>query len=463
MGNFETTENRAHRDAADPMGVRRTALHILTALDRSDRTLDALLEEHEPRLRLADSRDRALLNVLTFGVLRWRARLDYLIAAFSRTPLRKIKPEVLNILRIGLFQIAFLDRIPVSAAVNTAVELTKTVAPQWVVRYVNAVLRSAAVKHAQVEWPAIETDPIAAIAARKSFPAWLVRRWVDRMGIATTQDLCDAVNRIPPLTLRTNTLKIECGRLLDALRPEAESAWTTAIAPEGIGLRQPQKSVAAMPGFDQGWFQVQDEAAQLVTWMLHPQPGERVLDACAGLGGKTGHIAQHMQDRGELLAVDRSKAKLARLHEQMQRMGFTMISSRPLDLRSAADQLGRFDRILLDAPCSGLGVLRRNPDAKWRVQPKQLARYAAGQLQLLESLANQLAAGGRMVYAVCSTEPEEGVGVVESFLNRHPGFELEDPSAWMPPAAADLLHDGMLQTSPLQQDMDGFFAASLRR
>jgi 16S rRNA (cytosine967-C5)-methyltransferase len=285
------------------------------------------------------------------------------------------------------------------------------------------------------------------------------------MGVEKTMELCDAVNRIPSLTVRTNTLKTDRGALLQALASEADSAWATEIAPEGIGLRQPKRSFARMEAFARGWFQVQDEAAQLVTWMLHPQPGERVLDACAGLGGKTGHIAQQMHNRGELLAVDRSPSKLARLQEQMDRMGFTVIGCRELDLQQpdAATQIGRFDRILLDAPCSGLGVLRRNPDAKWRCRREQLKQYQSGQLKLLDCLANQLAAGGRLVYAVCSREPEEGQQVIDAFLQRHPEFELTDPAAWMPPAAAGMLQNRMLLTSPLQHDMDGFFAVSLTR
>jgi 16S rRNA (cytosine967-C5)-methyltransferase len=359
----------------------------------------------------------------------------------------------------------FLDRIPVSAAVNTSVELAKSTAPGWVVRFVNAVLRRASVEHSQVAFPSLETDPVKAIAVQKSFPDWLVRRWIGRMGVEKTMELCDAVNRIPALTLRTNTLKTDRGGLLQALASEADSAWATEIAPEGIGLRQPKRSFARMEAFAKGWFQVQDEAAQLVTWMLHPQPGERVLDACAGLGGKTGHIAQRMHNRGELLAVDRSRSKLARLQEQMDRMGFTVIRCQELDLQQpdAAARIGRFDRILLDAPCSGLGVLRRNPDAKWRCRREQLKQYQSRQLQLLDCLANQLAAGGRLVYAVCSREPEEGQQVIDAFLQRHPEFELTDPAAWMPPAAVGMLQNRMLLTSPLQHDMDGFFAVSLTR
>lgn len=457
-----TTKNRK---VSDSLAVRRTALHILTTLDRSERTLDAVLAQTEPSVRLGDPRDRALLNALTFGVLRWQARLDFLIAAFSRTPLNKIKTEVRNILRIGLYQIVFLDRVPNSAAVNTAVELTKSVAPDWVVRYVNAVLRRASVEHSRVAFPDRNTDPVAAIAVQKSFPRWLVRRWVDRMGVEKTALLCDAVNRIPPLTVRTNTLKTDRNTLLQELAGQAESAWPTQVSPEGIGLRHPRGPVAAMAAFQNGWFQVQDEAAQLVTWMLDPQPEERIFDACAGLGGKTGHIAQKMENRGEVLATDRSREKLERLQEQMHRMGITIVQCRELDLRQAGSlsQIGRFHRILVDAPCSGLGVLRRNPDAKWKSRAAQLRQYKDQQLRLLECLVDALRPGGRMVYAVCSREPEEGEMVLESFLKQHREFALEDPAGWMPAAAAGLLQDGMLKTSPLDHDMDGFFAVSLTR
>lgn len=449
----------------DPLAVRRAALQTLTALDRSLQTLDALLEDGQSDDRPPDARDRALLNALIFGVLRWRSRLDYLIAAFSRTPLKKIKPEVLNILRMGLYQIAFLDRIPDSAAVNTSVELAKSVAPDWVVRYVNAVLRRACVEHSQVAFPDVGTDPIAATAVRKSFPDWLVRRWVARQGLQKTLALCDAVNRIPPVTVRTNTLKTDRSTLLQELAAEAESVWPTEIAPEGIGIRQPKRPVGEMQAFQRGCFQVQDEAAQLVTWMLNPQPGQRILDACAGLGGKTGHIAQCMQNHGTVLAADRNAHKLTRLQAQMHRMGITIVQGCELDLqrKPLAAQLGRFHRILIDAPCSGLGVLRRNPDAKWKSRENQLERYGAGQLHMLDCLADLLMDGGRMVYAVCSREPEEGDQVAEAFLTRHPEFALEDPAAWMPESAHRLLQGGVLRTSPARHDMDGFFAVSLTR
>ncbi|MFZ0134978.1 MAG: 16S rRNA (cytosine(967)-C(5))-methyltransferase RsmB [Desulfobacterales bacterium] len=449
-----------------PLIVRRMALQILGAVDRQHRTLDAILEDHRQRHPLARQRDRALLQAIVFGVLRWRGRLDFVIGTFSHTPLDKIQPDILNILRIALFQLMFMDRIPVSAAVNTAVELAKPLAPEWVVRFVNAVLRKAAAGHKKIGYPLLEKDPVAAIAAAKSFAPWMVRRWLDRFGTDQTMALCEAVNTIPPVTLRANTLKIERTQLLRKLADEGQSAQPAALAPDGLLLGRLQKPIEELEAFVQGLFQVQDEAAQLVTILLDPQPGETVLDACAGLGGKTAHMAQSMRNSGTITALDVNAAKLKLLAAEMNRMGISIVRPHTLDLSGGRwpDRFGPYDRILLDAPCSGLGVLRRNPDAKWLVQEDMLAGYGRRQAEFLDRLALKVKPGGVLVYAVCSSEPEEGTAVVTAFLEKHRNYRLENAADHVPqPAGSPLVRDGFLETFPHRHGTDGFFSARLRR
>ncbi|MGD8297698.1 MAG: 16S rRNA (cytosine(967)-C(5))-methyltransferase RsmB, partial [Desulfobacterales bacterium] len=392
-----------------PFDARKTAWIILNTLDHGQRTLTALMEEHADGQQTVSRRERALLQALVYGVLRWRGRLDYFIANFSRTRFNKIHPKILNILRLALFQIIYLDRIPDSAAVNTAVEMTKAAGAPWVIGYVNALLRKASREYRAVSFPELSKNPSAALAARKSFPEWIIHRWLQRYGQKNTALLCDAVNAIPPITVRTNTLRTSPQNLLVALECDAEKVAQTPYSPDGITIVNPATSIPNLNGFQSGWFQVQDEAAQLVSLMLDPKPGETILDACAGMGGKTGHIAQLMNNEGKLAAVDIDGDKLSQLEAEMRRLGISIVSTHCLDLEQGMSPLPGegFDRILLDAPCSGLGVMRRNPDIKWHRSEKELVKHNARQLRLLENLATAVRPAGFLVYVVCSPEPEE--------------------------------------------------------
>ncbi|MGD8369799.1 MAG: 16S rRNA (cytosine(967)-C(5))-methyltransferase RsmB, partial [Desulfobacterales bacterium] len=346
---------------------RKLALEALNRLARIEQRLDPILAELMAASPFSDPRDRALFHQLVLGVLRWRGRLDWIIEQVSARPLTRIDPSVLNALRIGLFQVVFLDRIPVSAAVDTAVELVKADSSPRAAGFVNAVLRKAAGRWRQIPLPDAKLSAARHLAVHESFPRWMVRRWISRFGFAEAERLCAATNQIPPTTVRTNTLKTSRSRLHDALAQAVEDIRETAHAPDGLCFSHPSTPIDALPMFEAGGFQVQDEAAQLVSLLLDPAPGQRVLDACAGLGGKTGHIAQLMGNRGLLVAADKDASKLETLDREMGRLGVTIVAPKTADLEAPL-QAGadRFDRVLLDAPCSGLGVIRRNPDAKWK-------------------------------------------------------------------------------------------------
>ncbi|MBL7178919.1 MAG: 16S rRNA (cytosine(967)-C(5))-methyltransferase RsmB [Desulfobacterales bacterium] len=446
--------------------ARNTALLILNTLDKKHQTLDKVLDDVLGKATRLTRKDRTLLNALVYGVLRWRGRLDWIIGHFSKTPLDRIDPMVLNILRLGLFQIMHLNRIPVSAAVNTSVEMAKSVAAPWVVRYVNGLLRNAAGNYHHVPYPDMEKDPVSALAVEKSFSTWLLKRWLDRFGLVETERLCDAVNTIPPITVRTNTLKTTRAALMGSLQGIVEKIVPTHYAPDGVSFFNPVSPVPEMESFKNGFFQVQDEAAQLVTLLLNPQPGETVLDACAGLGGKTGHIAQMMKNRGRLTALDNDEQKLLRLASEMSRLGISIVAPHIHDLNEPLNpkRLGTYDRILLDAPCSGLGVLRRNPDAKWKLSEPNLAQYHERQIRFLDNMANLVKPSGVLVYAVCSTEPEENDAVIKAFLNKHKKFVIENYPTGLP-LETRLLVDtsGYLITFPHLNNMDGFFTACLKR
>jgi len=445
---------------------RKATLEVLNTLDKSARTLDRVLEEmHHGGLELT-RKDHGLFNALTYGVLRWRGRLDWIIHHYSKTPIDRIEPAVRNILRIALFQIVFLDKIPDSAAVNTAVELTKSAAGAWVVKYVNGVLRNAVRGYRTIPYPEMASNPVDALAAIYSFPHWLIRKWVDRYGAETTADICRAVNAIPPVTLRTNTLKTPRTDLVRAMETHAQNVTGTPFSPDGVAISGLRTAIPDMAAFRDGLFQVQDEAAQLVTLLLDPKPGETVLDACAGLGGKTGHMAQMMENAGCIVALDSSSRKLVRLEAEMKRLGVSTVTTCSADLSASPTRLpvSLFDRILLDAPCSGLGVLRRNPDAKWRSEKKHLAVYGRRQAIFLNSLARFVKPSGVLVYAVCSTEPEENEAVVKDFLNNHPEFVMETRDSGIREPVKEIPEEnGFMRTCPHQHQTDGFFAARFRR
>lgn len=440
---------------------RKIALTILNTLDRTQTTLDRAMDAATSKGVFLSRRDRALLNALVYGVLRWRGRIDRIIDHFSKIPFKKIDPPILNILRLGLFQIIYLDRIPLSAAINTSVELAKSKKKPYLAGFVNALLRRAAREYQSVLFPDPLKNPVAGLSAGKSFPRWLIKKWLSRFGIDETGHLCDSINTIPPITARANTLKTSRRDLLISLKKEVRDPVPTAFSPNGIRFSTYRTAIADIRTFKNGKFQIQDEAAQIVSMLLNPQPGESVLDACAGLGGKTGHIAQLMKNQGSIIAADNSSDKLQQLESEMKRLGVKIVTSMQHDLieKPIPEHLGLFDRILLDAPCSGLGVVRRNPDTKWATSKKDLSRFKARQISLLDNLAHRVKQNGRIVYAVCSTEPEENEAVVERFLQTNSCFTIDKTPIVPAERAAALINpEGWFRSFPHQHDMDGFFA-----
>ncbi len=429
-------------------------------------TLDAILDDLTPMLTGLSRRDRALFNQLVYGVLRRRLRLDAVVAAYADRPFKKISPPILNILRIGLFQILFMDRIPASAAVNTSVNLVRARKASKAAGFVNALLRNALRDPDRFRVPDALDSPVDHIAVAHAFPHWLASRWIGRMGLAQTDRLCAAMNTIPPITLRCNGLKNNLAELVKSLSDQAEAVEILDTVPGGVNLIRPRLPIPEMKTFVDGRFSVQDGAAQLISLLLSPQPGETVLDACTGLGGKATHLAQIMDNRGAIMAMDNVDTKLTRLENEAHRLGVSIIRTRHMDLNQslAFETLPRFDRILLDAPCSGLGVLRRNPDAKWSCQPADIARLAKQQARFLDHLAPLVKKNGFLVFAVCSMEPEENEGVIKTFLKNHANFAIIGAHSMEEKTVLPFLgEDGFFRTAPHMDHLDGFFAARLQR
>lgn len=423
---------------------------------------DRLLTDSFKRYRYFNSLDRAFLTELTYGVIRWRERLDWVIRHFSKIPIEKIELETLNILRLGLYQILFLSRTPSSAAVNESVELAKRIRGKGGAGFVNAVLRSAIRQKDEIRYPDIHEDLVLHLSVVQSHPLWLVQRWVRERGVEETLQICMFNNQISPLTLRTNTLKINRENLLEKLKEEELSPIPTVYSEEGIVLQHPPPT-SELPFLRKGLAIIQDEASQLVTSILDPKPGEQILDACAAPGGKTTHMAQRMENQGGIYALDLSNAKLDLIEGLCERLGIRIIKTVKGDASKIlpVPQGMKFDRILVDVPCSGFGTLRRNPDLKWRRGEVDIQRMGELQFSILRNLSMYVEEGGLLIYSTCTVFREENEDVVEKFLEAHPEFQLDRMDNLLPEKSRPLIEGSYFKTFPPKGEMDGFFAARL--
>jgi 16S rRNA (cytosine967-C5)-methyltransferase len=439
---------------------RRAAFDILLRIEKERSYADILIDRELAGGELRGP-DRGLLTELVYGVLRRRGTLDHIIDQFSRQKVDRLERSVLILLRLGLYQIFFLDRIPVSAAVNESVKLAKVLAPR-ATGFINAVLRQADRQRDNVRYPDRERDPVAFLAARYSHPAWIIARWLEQLGPEDAELLAQTMSEPPPLTIRTNTLKISRDALIARLGDEGATAVAARHAPTGLEISSTLPP-AKLPSFSEGLFFIQDESSQLAATFLAPLPGERVLDLCAAPGGKATHLAQLMDNHGAVLACDTAPRKLPLIEENARRLGIDIITTRPVDATKPLPLEGKFDRILVDAPCSGLGVLRRNPEGKWWKTPADVVELVSRQKAILRNAAPLLADGGTLLYATCSTTLEENEETIADFLSKRPDFMLEDLRVLFPAHAELFTERGCFRSWPHRHGMDGFFAARLRR
>lgn len=426
-------------------------MFLLTEGEECREDLSFLLDRYLQVHRL-EQKERALLTELVYGIFRQRAYLDWQINHFSKVP--HIQAPIRNILRLGLYQLLFLDKIPSFAAVNTSVELSKETGGIAASRFVNGLLRT--VLRREKELPSPDPgDPVSFISARYSHPAWMVRRWVDRWGQDKTADLCRSNNTVPPMTLRVNCLKSDREGLIKQLKEEGATVTLTSVSP--VGLTISGVPLRTLPSYQQGRFYVQDEGAQLISNLVDPQPGEKILDACAAPGGKSTHLAELMEGKGQVVATDINPDRMALVRENVKRLQTPGVSGETPEKAMAPER--KYDRILVDAPCSALGILRRIPEGKWQKKPEIIQSYAKIQIEILEKTLHHLKIGGRLIYASCSTEPEENEVLAEAFSKAHPELKLEDPSEGLPPAARKYLNEKRYFTTLFNSDrMDRFFA-----
>lgn len=441
--------------------ARETAVRILYEVHENGAYANVALARALRQAELSEQ-DRRFVTELVYGAVKAGGTLDWILRRYVSRPVRKIQPLVREILRLGLYQIFYLDKVPASAACNTSVDLAKGMGMKGLSGFVNAVLRTAVREPEKAAFPTGKGHATENLALRSQHPEWLVRHWVRTFGFEAAEKLCRFDNEQPVLSVRTNTLCTDRQSLLRELERAGAEAEPSQWAPEGVIVHR-HGALDSLAPLQEGHCQVQDESSMLVAHVVGPQPGEFIIDCCAAPGGKTTHMAALMHDEGRILAGDIYEHKLQRIEENAERLGIHIIETEQIDAREIGEQYEAMaDRVLVDAPCSGLGVLRRKPDARWRKTAEEVKALPALQLAILESAARAVKPGGVLVYSTCTIELAENQGVVSRFLEQHREFELTTTGRYLP-LPTKHAESRMVQLLPHIDGTDGFFICRMNK
>jgi 16S rRNA (cytosine967-C5)-methyltransferase len=454
--------------------ARQIALLTLSEWESGDRKIDAVLER-ELHTATLDDRDTALAQNLTYGVIRWKGRLDWVLDQYVKGGLTALPITIRNALRLGLYQIDYLDRIPPRAAVSESVNLAKRYGHRGTAGLVNAVLRNI-LTSLRPDFPSLEDDPVKHVSVVYSHPPVLIRRWLERYGVDSTIVLCEYDNQVPRLVARANGLKTDATELAKSLRRDGRDSRPGRYFDECVEVLG-GGDVKHLNAFVKGEMQFQDESTLAAVVLLDPEPGETVIDMCAAPGGKTTAIAERMHGHGTIRAFEISEKRAEMLRENIERLGVR--NCEVVEGEATPDTAAKADAVLVDAPCTGTGTLGRRIDARWkfdihareriredieeleRMHPRQIfARQTSRQLRLLHTAAKLVKPGGRIVYSTCSLEPEENAYVVKRFLEKRTDFALDDASRFCPTM---FVEGGYVVILPQRHGIDGAFAARLVR
>ncbi len=442
----------------DPRLLALSALREIQRGAFADVVLDNLLQQ----VRL-NSPDKRLLTELVYGIIRQQRTLDALIDQLGKKRSHQQPPDLRRILHLGLYQLRYLTHIPVSAAVNTTVELAKKSGFAGLSGVVNGLLRQYDRLAASAIDPLIlPSHPTQHLGILYSYPDWIVDIWLQQFGWSETEQLCRWLNQPPSIDLRVNRLKTTVENVEAAMQTAGVKVVRVPPLPYALRLVEHVGRIQDLPGFQDGWWMVQDCSAQLVSYLLDPQPGEVVIDACAAPGGKTTHIAELMNDQGTVWACDKTSSRLKKLEQNCDRLQLQSIRIHHGDSRVLPRFNQPADRVLLDAPCSGLGTLHRHADARWRQTPDTVNQLVSLQCALLEQAASWIKANGVLVYATCTLHPAENEQIIQQFLETHPDWQLVVPSA-SSLVSKFATGDGWIKILPHHHAMDGFFMARLER
>ncbi|HCX69909.1 MAG TPA: 16S rRNA (cytosine(967)-C(5))-methyltransferase RsmB [Firmicutes bacterium] len=458
--------------------ARTMALQILLQIEKNEAyaniALDAAFQKWP-----ASKQERAFCTELVYGTVRHQLTLDWIAGIFlNRGNTEDLTPAIRNILRMAFYQLHFIHYQPEAAVVDEAVKLALRFGHSGVSKLVNAVLRSYLRNPEKVVYPSVEAEPAKYLSIRYSHPSWLVERWLNRFGFETTARLCDFNNGPAPVCIRVNTLRCSREELIERLLAEQVVVAQSLLVPEGLTISGFNR-IESLPSHRDGWFIVQDESSMIVGHAVAPKPGETIIDLCGAPGGKATHLAQLMHNEGQIISVDLHEQRTRLIQENASRLGVRIIATvagDALNFRMPADG-GAADAVLLDAPCTGTGVIRRRADSRWRRMPRDISELADLQYRLLEQAATLVEQGGRLVYSTCSLEPEENHLLIERFLKQHQEFRPADLSGLLSArlqssAGADNLgrpeHQGLqgpgfFYLLPWVHNTDGFFICRMER
>lgn len=457
------------RQGSSPAAARKAtsrdvALEVLLRVEQ-DQSYSNLLLNQQLKKHELDRSDAALATEIVYGTIQRLHTIDYFLGHFVNKGLGKLEPWVRCLLRLSFYQLYYLQRIPDHAIVSEAVQIAKKRGHQGISGMVNGVLRNTVRSKEQLVLPP-GLDDVKRISLEHSHPEWLVKRWIKQLGNELTERICAANNEPPRVSLRVNRVKLSREQLLSSLQEEGIKASASELAPAGI-LVSGAGNMALQPRFLEGAYSIQDESSMLVAEVVDPQPGMKVLDCCAAPGGKTSHMAEKMNDSGEIWACDLHEHKQKLIQEQAKRLRLSSIHTKIADATKLSEQFApeTFDRILLDAPCSGFGVIRRKPDLKWSKSEREIAEISRLQSEILQAAAPLLKPGGFLVYSTCTIEYEENEGMIRRFLRERLDFQLEPfPSEIFAQSPIGLEAErGFVQIYPHQYGSDGFFIARLRK
>ena len=442
---------------------RETALKILYDINEKGAYSNISINKYLDNSELRDL-DKGFITELVYGTVKWKLSIDWIIEQFSSIKIRKLSPWILNILRLGVYQLIYMDKIPESAACNESVNLSKRYGHAASSRYVNGVLRGIARNKGNIKYPEPKEDFNLYLSVKYSHPKWMVDQWIERFGSSFTENLLKSNNITPDLIIRVNTLKASKEQLAESLRDEGVEVENARYVEDAFIIKN-SSSITKLKAFKDGWIQVQDESSMLVSKVLNPCPGDLVIDVCSAPGGKSTHIAQLMKNEGTVMARDIHDHKIKIINDAAKRLGQSIIKTEVFDASKLDENyLGKADKVLVDAPCTGFGIIRRKPDIKWARNLNDKSEILELQKKILRVSSNYVKSGGVLVYSTCTIEPEENISMVEEFLKENKDFMLEDISPLLPeklkkPEAAK----GYIQLYPNVDEIDGFFMARLIR
>lgn len=438
---------------------REIALKILNDVLENEAYSNISINRNIEKIKL--DLDKSLVREIVYGVLENKIYIDYVIRSFSKVRLKKISPIVMNILRIGIYQILFMDRVPDSAAVNESVKLSKKHTHKGSQGFINGMLRNVVRNKENIKLPDENKDQVKYLSVKYSHPEWMIERWISEFGFDFTKDLVKANNKKASLNIRVNRLKIDRNTLIERLRNQGLKCEKTKYAKDGIIVINPV-NITNTEEFKSGLFQIQDESSMLVAQIMNPKKGSLVIDVCSAPGGKTTHIAEIMKNEGKIIARDIYDHKLELIEENSNRLGIDIIETQKFDaLELDEGLLGKADYCLVDAPCSGLGLIRRKPDIKLRKEEKDIKDISKLQYEILNTASKYLKQGGILIYSTCTIEKDENINLVNKFLKENSDFELVDFKDLLDSSNCLVKNKGYLALFPNINHTDGFFISKI--